>query len=203
MKAEPGQHAERATGRRFARKFLQVELASVLSKDFVRPATALLLASAATLTAVLVPTFQLWLDSAATTLLAAILAGTALATALYAWTALQVEARNFTAAPHKWLLPIGDGWAGAYAKPDRCGRMTLYSVWASPRGQHLGSTLMRQVCAEMDALGCDLHLVAVNGSAASFYRHLGFKQLHSGRLAFRMFRPCPPPTLLTDINTIG
>ena len=174
---------------RFAWKWLWVELACVLSKDFVRPATAMLVTSAAVLTALLSHMVQLWVSSSAAAHVLAFLAGTALATALYSLTAAWVEARSFTAAPHKWLLPLGDGWAGAYAKPDGRGRMTLYSVWASPRGQHLGSTLMGQVCAEMDALGCDLHLVAVNSGTASFYRRFGFQQVRSGPFAYRMSRP--------------
>jgi ribosomal protein S18 acetylase RimI-like enzyme len=198
MTAVPEQRADRAVARRFARMFLRVELASVLSKDFVRPTTALLVASTAIFTALLASTVQLRLHSPAAAHAAAFLAGAAVATALYAATALRVEARSFAAAPHKWLLPLCRGWAGAYAKPDRRGRMTLYSVWASPRRQHLGSALMRQVCAEMDALGCDLQLVAVNQGAASFYRRFGFEQVRRGRFAFRMFRPCTPPARLVN-----
>ena len=181
-----------AAARRFAWKWLQVELTSVLSKNFFRPATAMLVTSTAVLTALLTNMMRLWVSSSAAAHVLGFLAGTALAFALYAWTALRVEARSFTAAPHKWLLPLGDGWAGAYAKPDRRGRITLYSVWASPQGQHLGSTLMRQVCAEMDTLGCELHLVAVNSGTASFYRHFGFQQVRSGPFAYRMTRPTAP-----------
>jgi len=192
------QHADRATARRFARMFLRVELSSVLSKHFVRPSTALLVASAATLTAALIPTMQVWTDSPVATLLGAFLTGTALAIVLYTRTALRVEARSFAAAPHKWLLPLGEGWAGAYIKPDRRGRMTLSSVWAYPRGQHLGAALMRQICAEMDVRCCDLHLVAVNGRAATFYRRFGFEPVREGRFSVRMLRPCSPTRATVD-----
>lgn len=179
-----------AAARKFAWKWLQVELTCVLSKNLVRPATAMLITSAAVLTALLTHTMQLWVSSSAAAQVLAFLAGTALATALYSLTASRVEARSFTAAPHKWLLQLDDGcWAGAYAKPDRRGRMTLYSVWASPQGQHLGSILMQQVCAEMDTLGRDLHLVAVNSGTAGFYRRFGFQQVRSGPFAYRMSRP--------------
>lgn len=171
--------------------FVRVELACVLSKEFFRPATALLVGSAALFLPVLTPTMQVWLNPAAALVVAFVFAA-ALATSLYSLTAFRVEARSFAAAPHRWLMPVRNGWAGAYAKPDRHGRMTLYSVWASPRNQHLGSMLMRQICAEMDSLGCDLHLVAVNGEVVSFYRHFGFEQVRHSRFAVRMFRPCSP-----------
>jgi ribosomal protein S18 acetylase RimI-like enzyme len=178
-----------AAARRFAWKWLRVELACVLSKSFVRPATAMLVAAAAVLTTLLSPMIQQRMNSPQAAHLLAFLGGTALATVLYALTAFWVEARSFAAAPHRWLLTLGEGWAGAYARPDCRGRMTLYSVWASPRDRHLGSALMRQVCAEMDALGYDLHLVAVNGGVVRFYRHFGFEQVRPGRLGYRMFRP--------------
>lgn len=181
-----------AAARRFAWKWLRVELACVLSKSLVRPATAMLVASAAVLTALLSPMMQLWVSSPPAAHVLAFLAGTALATALYSLTASWVEAGSFAAAPHRWLLTVGDGWAGAYAKPDRHGRMTLYSVWASPRDQHLGSALMRQICAEMDAQGCDLHLVAVNRAAASFYGRFGFEPVRPRWFTFRMCRSASP-----------
>lgn len=169
--------------------FLRVELASVLSKGFFRPTTALLVGQTVIFMALLTPMMQLWPRSASAARVVAFIAAAALASMLYALVALRVEARSFAAAPHKWLVPIRHGWAGAYAKPDRRGRMTLYSVWASPRRQHLGGVFMRQVCADMDEVGCDLHLVAVNRGVASFYRHFGFVQVRPGRFAFRMVRP--------------
>lgn len=180
-----------AAARRFAWRWLRVELACVLSKSFVRPATAMLVASTAVLIAVLSPVMRLWVGPSVAQVLA-FLAGTALATALYSLTAFWVEARSFAAAPCRWLLTAGDGWAGAYARPDRHGRLTLYSVWASPRRQQLGSRLMRQICAEMDAWGCELHLVAVNGDAVRFYRHFGFQQARRGWFVKRMVRPYNP-----------
>ena len=188
MTAAPQKQGD-AAARTFAWRWLQVELACVLSKAFVRPATALLITSTAVLTALLNSTLQLLMGSAAAGHVLAFLAGTVLATALYSLTAWWVEARSFATAPQRWLLPIGDGWAGAYVKPDRHSRMTLYSVWASPRNQHLGSTLMRQICAEMDAQGRDLHLVAVNGSVIRFYRHFGFEPVRQSRFTYRMSRP--------------
>lgn len=192
MTAAPEGRGDSAA-RRFAWKWLQVELSCVLSKAFVRPATAMLVVSAGAFTVMLSRTMQLLVHSSSVALVLAFLAGTALATALYSLSASWVEARSFAAAPHRWLLPVGDGWAGAYARPDRRGRMTLYSVWASPRDHHLGSHLMRQICAEMDARGCDLHLVAVNGGLVSFYRHFGFEQVRQGRFAYRMSRPAQIP----------
>lgn len=197
MTAAPGRQGD-AAARRFAWKWLQVELACVLSKAFVRPATAMLITSAAVLTALLNHTMQLLMGSPAAANVLVFLVGTALATALYSLTAWWVEGRSFAAAPHRWLLSIGDGWAGAYARADRYGRMTLYSVWASPRDQHLGSALMWQICAEMDAQGCDLHLVAVNGGVIRFYRHFGFEQVRQGRFAYRMSRLHSPDSGTVD-----
>ena len=189
MTSAPEGEGDAAAARTFARRWLRVELASVLSKSFVRPGTAMLVASTAVLTALLSRTIQLWVSSSLAAHGLAFLAGAALAVALYSLTASWVEARSFAAAPHRWLLPVSGGWAGAYARPDRRGRMTLYSVWASPRGQHLGSHLIQHICAEMDARGCDLHLVAVNHRVARFYRRFGFEPVRQGRFAYRMLRP--------------
>jgi ribosomal protein S18 acetylase RimI-like enzyme len=192
---------DRATARRFARSWLRVELACVLSRnDFRRPSTCLIALVAAIVTAQLTSILLLLVESTPLALLLALVLGTALALTLYSVTASWVEGRNFAVAPHRWLMHVDQGVAGGYARPDRRGRMTLYCVWAYPRGQQVGSKLMRQVCADMDASGCDLYLVAVNRRVAAFYRHFGFETVSSGPLGVRMHRPAMKANSVVDCN---
>jgi GNAT superfamily N-acetyltransferase len=108
----------------------------------------------------------------------AYLVAVVLLTAVYLLVAPWVDARAYTAAPYRWLGPFAGGRGGAFARPDRRGRLTLYGVWAEPRRRGVGSVLMRQVIHDTEPAG-DLRLVAVNQAAARFYQRLGF--VHVGR----------------------
>ena len=86
-----------------------------------------------------------------------------------------MEARAFDAAPYRWLEQIEGGQGGAFARPDRRGRLTLYSVWADPRGHSIGSALMDKIIEDTEPAG-DLWLVAVNKRVVRFYLRHGFRR---------------------------
>jgi len=117
---------------------------------------------------------------------------------VYAAAAPRWEARSFATAPYRWLLRTGHGSSGAYAKPDRRGRLMLYSVWAIPQSQGIGAELMRQVLHDTVEQGLDLWLVAVNRRAARFYRRCGFNPVNRELLGTRMVLRCEGTTDRSD-----
>ena len=172
-----------AAGRRFGSQVVQIEFETLLPNPFRRPVGWALILGA------LLPAVMVW------TLLPPmpfVVAGpVAYLTALlvfsvtYRVAAPIVEARAFDAATYRWLEQPVEGQAGAFARPDRRGRLTLYSVWARPRGQGIGGRLMRQIIDDTEPAG-DLWLVAVNARVADFYRRIGFRRVGRELLGHRM-----------------
>lgn len=64
------------------------------------------------------------------------------------------------------------------------GRLTLYSVWANPRGRGHGAALLDQIIT--DTAPHDLWLVADNRRAARFYQRHGFHPVRRELLGHRM-----------------
>ena len=95
-----------------------------------------------------------------------------------------MERRAFQRAPYRWLVRDGSDAAGAYAQLDRKHRLTLYSVWANPRGHGHGAALLQQIIA--DTHPHDLWLVADNRRAARFYQRHGFQPVRRELLGHRM-----------------
>ena len=169
--------------RAFGRGLVRVELATVLSNPFSRPVGWILLLGALP-ASIAVCTWlppMLWIVSAALAYLIAL----ASITGAYLIVAPGVEARGFDNAPHHWLRQYTDGQAGALARPDRKGRLALYSVWSQPRGHGVGSLLMNEVLHDTQPDG-DLWLVAVNKRAAAFYLRHGFQHVRRDLLGHRM-----------------
>lgn len=170
--------------RLFARHQQRVQLETLLSDPLSRPSGWVILIGS-------IPTAaMIWFSTAAAMapLAAAIVSYVvALAVVSGAWMAAGwiAEARAFRRAPYRWLLHFGStGAAGAYARLDRKQRLTVYSIWATPRGQGYGSMLIDRIID--DTAGAELWLVADNRRAASLYRRHGFEPVRRELLGQRM-----------------
>lgn len=158
--------------RTFAARQHRVELSEVLSNPFARPVGWAILLGGTSFIVLLAPLLANLLPMVAAIILAYV-AGVVLLTGIWHLSAPILEARSYRNATHRWLLALGDqAGAGAYATADRSGHLTLYSVWADPRGQGHGGVLIEAVIA--DTAPDELWLTADNKRVAAFYRRHGF-----------------------------
>lgn len=165
----------------------QVEFRSILSNPINRPLGQMIVLIPLVSTGLLAG-LAAWLTPPPLTvamLVVLYVAGVGVAAGTLALTSPRVEAKAFSAAPYKWLLSIAPGSAGAYARPDKKHRLTLYSVWANPQGREIGPILMTQVLADTPS-NTDLWLTAANKRVAEFYRRFGFIRISRGLLGIRM-----------------
>ena len=174
----------KAQARVFARAQQRVELATLLSNPFQRPAGWVIPIAGLPITVLLWPmTADVWpaLPAVALSYLLAI----ALVFAAWLLTGQILERHAFQHAPYHWLARHdGVDVAGAYAQLDRKQRLTLHSVWANPQGHGHGAALLRQIIT--DTAPHDLWLVADNRRAASFYHRHGFQPVCRELLGHRM-----------------
>jgi hypothetical protein len=170
--------------RTFARDQQRVELATLLSNPFERPAGWVIPIAAVPIAVILWPMTAgvgSWPVAAAGTYLLA----AALVFAAWILTGRIMERRAFQRAPYRWLTQHGGvDVAGGYAQLDRKQRLTLHSVWANPRGHGQGAVLLQQIIA--DTQPHDLWLVADNRRAACFYQRHGFRLVRRELLGHRM-----------------
>ena len=122
--------ADRESSRRFAWLLLQTEFSAILSNPFTRPSGWLLTVGSLIMTTAFLSLFLVFAGWIAA-LAAALVTGLLLTTAVYALTTWTIERRRFSRAPYTWLKRYSSGQARAYAMPDRNGRLTLRSAWAS------------------------------------------------------------------------
>lgn len=174
----------KAQARTFARAQQHVELATLLSSPWQRPAGWVIPIAGLPIAVLLWPMIaDVWpgLPAVAWSYLLAV----ALVFAAWVLTGRILERHAFAHAPYRWLSQRGDTFvAGAYAQLDRKQRLTLYSVWANPQGHGHGAALLRQVIT--DTAPHDLWLVADNRRAARFYQRHGFQPVRRELLGHRM-----------------
>lgn len=174
----------KAQARVFAREQQRVELTTLLSNPFQRPAGWVIPLAGLPIAVLLWPmTAEVWptLPAVAWSYLLAV------ALVLGAWwvTGWMMERHAFRRAPYRWLARRdGADVAGAYAHLDRKRRLTLHSVWANPQGHGHGGALLRRIIA--DTAPHDLWLVADNRRAARFYQRHGFQPVRRELLGHRM-----------------
>jgi len=183
---------------RFGRMFTRVEITALLSNPFGRPTGWIVLFGGVINGLILAPALAPLTGNDPAALAVGVPLGIVIILGVYAAAAPRWEARSFAAAPYRWLLRTGHGSSGAYAKPDRRGRLTLYSVWAIPWNKGIGAELMRQVLRDTVEQGLDLWLVAVNRRAARFYRRCGFNPVNRELLGTRMVLRCEGTTDRSD-----
>ena len=174
----------KAQARVFARAQQRVELATLLSNPFQRPAGWVIPITGVPITVLPWPmTAEVWpaLPAVAVSYLLAV----ALVFAAWLLTGQILERHAFRHAPYRWLAQHGGvGVAGGYAQLDRKHRLTLHSVWANPRGHGHGAALLRRIIA--DTAPHDLWLVADNRQATLFYQRHGFQPVRRELLGHRM-----------------
>ncbi|HEY5845851.1 MAG TPA: GNAT family N-acetyltransferase [Microlunatus sp.] len=174
----------KAQARVFARAQQRVELATLLSNPFQRPAGWAIPIAGLPITVLLWPmAAEVWpaLPAVAWSYLLAV----ALVFAAWLLTGQILERHAFQHAPYRWLTRRdGADVAGAYAQLDRKHRLTLHSVWANPQGHGHGAALLRQIIA--DTAPHDLWLVADNRRGARFYQRHGFQPVRRELLGHRM-----------------
>ena len=169
--------------RTFARDQQRVELETLLSNPFQRPAGRVIPIAAVPIAVLPWPMTAgvgSWPIAAAGCYLLAV----ALVFAAWMLIGRIMERRDFQRAPYRWLVRDGSVGAGGYAQLDRKRRLTLYSVWADPRGHGHGAALLQQIIT--DTHPHDLWLVADNRRAARFYRRHGFQPVRRELLGHRM-----------------
>lgn len=173
-----------AQARAFARHQQRVELATLLSNPWQRPAGWVIPIAGLPIAWLLWPmVLDVWsgLPAIAWSYLLAV----ALVVAAWVLTGRVLERHAFAHAPYRWLTQRGDTCvAGAYAQLDRKQRLTLHSVWADPRGRGHGAALLEQILT--DTAPHDLWLVADNRRAARFYQSHGFQPVRRELLGHRM-----------------
>lgn len=193
MRRGAGEDRLRRDGRRFGRLFVRVEVDQLRRGHVFRPYGLL-----AAVAVVVPPT---GLIAALTPLQPSAPAAFAVATILAVivlppLTALGVgraaawaEARLFRRADQRWLISTDSGWAGAYAQ--HVGQnWKLYAVCARPQGRGVGTALMGRICADADAAGASISLVAASRRAVAFYSTYGFRAGRRGLLGRHMRRGC-------------
>ena len=170
--------------RTFARDQQRVELETLLSNPFQRPAGRVIPIAAVPIAVILWPmTAEMW--PAFPAVAVSYLLAAALVFAAWMVTGRIMERRAFQRAPYRWLTQRAGAYvAGGYAQLDRKGRLTLYSVWADPRGCGHGAALLDQIIT--DTAPHDLWLVADNRRAARFYQRHGFQPVRRELLGHRM-----------------
>jgi GNAT superfamily N-acetyltransferase len=173
-----------AQARVFARHQQRVELTTLLSNPWQRPAGWVIPIAGVPIAWLLWPMIaDVWpgLPAIAWSYLLAV----ALVFAAWVLTGRILERHAFAHAPYRWLNQHhGDAVAGAYAQLDRKRRLTLHSVWADPQGHGHGAALLDQILT--DTAPHDLWLVADNRRAARFYQRHGFQPVHRELLGHRM-----------------
>lgn len=174
----------KAQARIFARHQQRVELTTLLSKPWQRPAGWVIPIAGFPIAVLLWPMVAevlLPLPAAVGSYLLAV------ALVFGAWILIGrvLERHAFQRAPYRWLTQHGDAYvAGGYVQLDRKNRLTLYSVWANPRGCGYGAVLLDQMIT--DTAPQDLWLVADNRRAARFYQRHGFQPVRCELLGHRM-----------------
>lgn len=173
----------KAQARTFARAQQRVELATLLSSPWQRPAGWVIPIAGLPIAVLLWPMIaDVWpgLPAVAWSYLLAV----ALVFAAWVLTGRILEQHAFAHAPYRWLTQRGVVVAGAYAQLDRKQRLTLHSVWADPQGHGHGAALLDQILT--DTAPHDLWLVADNRRAARFYQRHGFHPVRRELLGHRM-----------------
>jgi GNAT superfamily N-acetyltransferase len=173
-----------AQSRIFARHQQRVELATLLSNPWQRPAGWVIPTAGIPIAVLLWPMVaDVWpaLPAAVGSYLLAV----ALVFGAWILVGRLLERHAFHLAPYRWLTQHSGAYvAGGYVQLDRKGRLTLYSLWADPRGRGHGGTLLDQILT--DTAPHDLWLVADNRRAARFYQRHGFQPVRRELLGHRM-----------------
>ena len=96
---------------------------------------------------------------------------------IWALTRFAVSRACARAAGHwRYVAESGALAVGLRGVDPRTGGWLLQSMAAHPRRAGAGSELMRLICAQADAAGAAIALVAVSGRAARWYTRFGFRR---------------------------
>lgn len=176
-------------GRQFARGYVRVELEEILSNPFARPLGWLIICGGAAVSAPVSWLLSNYLPWPAAAVLGLVIGLVYLMAALVP-TLYLMEKRHYHRSTARWLVNDEAGIRGGYAV-EKVGEWWLYAVFARPRGSGLGAELLGSICADADAAGRDLVLVAGNRRAARFYQRGGFRMVGRRLTGYLMRRTSP------------